>query len=122
MLALIGFLRRLKVDSHDAKTPAIPQKKEREESVVEYAAHKRFCEQYSVTLTREHIKFEEYDRPTKTGVPFQRWSSSVLRCKSLNQWVAKVTTVHDDDAAKNINTLVDVIEAILAQEPDVLNP
>ena len=109
------------------REPTVPPKvevvpKKAPVTVVEPAAHRRFCEKFSVGLTREFVKFEEYERDVKIGVPFERWSAGVLRCKSLNQWISKVAAVCDHDAVANVLTVADVMEAILKKEPEILNP
>ena len=68
------------------------------------------------------MKFEEFDHDVKKDVPYQRWEAGVLRCKSLNQWVSKLSSMFNDDAVTNVNATTDVMEAIVEQEPDTFHP
>ena len=102
---------------------AAPQRKEdRAAKTVELAAHMRFCDKMSVSINREFLKFDEFEKDEKQPVPFKRWSSGVMRCKSLNQWISKISSVYGDEAASDIKSQNDGLEAILSKDPDVLLP
>ena len=102
---------------------ATPMKKEdRSAILIDYDCHKKFCEKMSISLTREFIKFEEYDKDPKDSVAFDKWGTSVMRCKSLNQWIAKVSSLHGDEAVTDISSLADALEVVLVKDPTILRP
>ena len=105
-----------------AKTGTPPRNTDLKNTEVEFAVHKRFCEKYSISLTREYIKFDEYEHAIKKGVPLQRWEAAVARCKSYNQWITKLSAIFGEEAVANVHTTSDVLDTILAQEPDTLQP
>ena len=68
------------------------------------------------------LKSEEYDKDTKDSVAFDKWGTSVMRCKSLNQWIAKVSSLHGDEAVTDISSLADALEVVLVKDPTILRP
>ena len=89
---------------------------------ISFAVHKRFCDKFSITLTREYIKFSEFEKATKEDVHHERWSAAVLRCKPLNQWVTTIASVYDEDAVEGLRDMQNVFSAILARDADLLQP